>query len=131
MPMLLPDSTDAFLARFYSFADAVIRKIEIVYAEDGTRQVTLWIAARDRDSASQDAWVTACLVVSGVDSLRVSESDRTSLQVLSNGLHLAWFGDTVAIECGSLIDPPTNLEDVLASDLFLIGKRVNWSVGAY
>lgn len=131
MDAITSNSAAAFGARFNGFNDALIRKIEIAYASDGTRSVLALIAAQDAEQPSNDGWSLVSLRVSEVKHFRFCEEAKSSAQVLSNGLHICWFGESVGLEFGDYIDAPESLEDLLSSKLFALGGVLHFSVSDY
>jgi len=131
MDAITSNNAAAFGARFNGFNDALIRKVEIAYASDGTRSVSALIAAHDAEQPSNDGWSLVSLRVSDVKQFRFCEEAKSSAQVLSNGLHVCWFGGSVGLEFGDYIDAPENLEDFLGSKLFALGNVLHFSVSDY
>ena len=131
MDAITSSNAAAFGARFNGFSDALIRKIEIVYASDGTRNVSALIATHDAEQPSNDGWSLVSLRVSDVKHFRFCEEAKSSAQVMSNGLHICWFGGSVGLEFGDYIDAPESLEDLIGSKLFALGSMLHFSVSDY
>lgn len=121
----------AFLERFYSFTDAVLRKVEIAYANDGGRTVKVWVATRDAKAMANDGWVCVRLVVSRVQDFCFADTANTTAAVITNGIHLCWFSGSVGLDFGHFVDPPEDLIELKSSRLFVIGTLASWIVEAY
>lgn len=131
MTPLTQDSTDAFLSRFYSFYDSVIRRIELTYEPDGSRILIVSIAVRDSTQDANEGWVCVNFRLMGVSELGIRERANQTLQVLCNGLHLRWFGPSLGIDFGTLIDPPESMDELRMSDFFAASASASWGVGPY
>ncbi|TWT29647.1 hypothetical protein [Blastopirellula retiformator] len=122
---------DKLLTRFYNFHDGVIRSVTLQYVEGGERTVELLIATRDSMATENESWVAVRILVRQVSSLAICERPRTTLQVLSQGLHLLATGDQVGVEFGGFDDQPDSLDELAASDGFAIGKEMEFRVEPY
>jgi hypothetical protein len=131
MPILNPSSTREFLDRFYSFHDALLRKIEIAYTQDGGRIVTVWIATRDGSEAASNGWVCVRLVISGAKDFCFSDAANTTNAVISNGVYVSWFGAVVGLDFGHFANPPGDLNELKSSKCFVTGSSVDWTIEAY
>lgn len=131
MPTLNQFTSRDFLARFASFSDSLLRRLEIKYEETGQRTVFVWVAARDLKGAQSDSWVCIRFAISSAQDFCFSESARTTAQVISHGIHIGWFGDVVGLDFGHLIDPPKSLKELALSKFFVTGTSVDWSVEPY
>jgi hypothetical protein len=131
MSLLTESATDNFLNRFYSFADSVLRKIEISYSQGGERSVSISIASRDAQQPDNGGWACVQLVVHAVQDFCFADASNTTAQVLSNGIHVCWFRGAVGIDFGHFIDSPIDRNDLLSSKFFAIGATATWTVGPY
>jgi hypothetical protein len=131
MTELTPENTRLFLEEFSSFHDSVLRRIEISYEASMRREIRLCVEARRAGEDKNEGWVRVVLMVEGVADYRLTESARTSAQVLSDGLYLFWFGPVFAMEFGYLPSPPDTLDALKRSDFFITGKGLRWETKPY
>lgn len=131
MPILDKVTTDLFLERFNSFYDAVLRRVEISFLRNGERCVSVWIEAADSQSMEGDQWVCVRLTVSGVKDFCLSQTENSSSNVLSDGIHLSWFDGILGLDLGHFSDAPASIEEQRLSKVFIAGAKIDWSVGAY
>lgn len=121
---------DNVLSRFYRFYDGVIRSITLEYTGK-TRHAEIRVACRDSASTRTEGWVCVRVVVRDIREFSVRERYRTSLQVLSQGIQIRTFGDSVGIEFGGALEPPSTIEDLMLSDAFVVGSEIEFNVGPY
>jgi hypothetical protein len=131
MSTLNQTQTSEFLERFYAFNDAVLRKVEISYAKDGERSVTVWVATRDAKETANDGWVCVRLVISRAQDFCFADAANTTGAVISNGVHICWFGGAIGLDFGHFVDPPDDLAELKSSKYFVTGASVDWTVEAY
>jgi hypothetical protein len=131
MNSLSKSNCSEFLSRFYSFNDGVLREIEVSYMDNGRRNVSALIATRDTKENQNDGWVCVRMVISQVADFCFSENAKSSAQVLSQGIHILWFNDSIGIEFGHFIDCPGSLAELMSSSCFAIGLSLEWAVEPY
>jgi hypothetical protein len=131
MPTLDQTTASEFLERFYSFNDAVLRKVEIYYAKEGDRSVTVWVATRDAKETANDGWVCVRLVISRAQDFCFADAANTTAAVISNGVHISLLPGVVGLDFGHFVDPPDDLAELKSSKFFAIGSSVDWTVEAY
>ena len=100
------DEFERIMARFYGFCDGIIRSLRLQYEADGTRHVELLIASRDAEATENEGWVSVRILVRNAQEFVVREQTNTTLQVLSEGLHIQTIDDGVGIEFGGALEPP-------------------------
>jgi hypothetical protein len=61
----------------------------------------------------------------------VREQPNTTLQVLSEGLHIQPIDEGVGIEFGGALEPPRTKSDMQKSDGFVIGSEIEIEVDPY
>ena len=122
---------DRILARFFGFSDGVVRWIGLRYQDDGSRDVELTLTCRDAESTENEGWVSVRILVRNVEEFTVREQTNTTLQVLSEGLHLQAIDGSVAVEFGGALESPQTKSDLRKSDGFITGKEVQIEVGPY
>lgn len=120
-----------FLNRFYSFNDAVLRTIELSYGSNGKRSVSATMATRDTSETKNDGWVCVRLAISDASDFRFSDTEKSSAQVLSHGVHICWFDRKVAVDFSNFIDEPGDQSEFLTSSFFAIGSDIEWIVEPY
>ena len=131
MPTLNQNTTGEFLARFYSFDDSVLRKLEISYAPGSERSVTVWIATRDAKETKNNGWVCVCLVISQAKDFCFAEASNTTAAVFSHGIHICWFDGIVGLDFSHFADPPDDLAELKSSKFFTTGSSLDWTVEPY
>lgn len=122
---------DRILARFYGFSDGVVRWLRLQYEDDGTRNVELAIACRDAEATENEGWVCVRILVRNAQEFAVREQANTTLQVLSEGLHLQTIDESVGVEFGGALPSPRTESELRQSDGFVIGKEIEIEVGPY
>ena len=122
---------DRILARFYGFSDGVIRWIQLRYQQDGSRAVELTLGCRDAEATENEGWVSVRILVRNVEEFTVREQPNTTLQVLSEGLHLQSIDGSITVEFGGALESPQSKSDLRKSDGFITGKEIELEVGPY
>jgi hypothetical protein len=125
------DNFDQILRRFYGFCDGVIRSIVLRYLDDGTREIEIQIATRDSEATENEGWVCAQLFVKNVREFAIRENAKTTIQVLSQGIHIRKLGDAVGVEFGGAIDMPQSSDAFRSADAFAIGMAIDLDVAPY
>lgn len=121
-----------FLDRFYGFSDSVLRSILISFHEGGTRSMEISIATRDAETIENDGWVCVVLSVGGVSEISLCEhTTRTSIQVISHGIHISKYEKKFGIEFGGAIDAPETIADLRGSDVYVLGGTLSFDVLPY
>ena len=130
MPELTRSNTKAFLERFSSFNDAVIRKVVVTYNAGGTRSVEVIVGCRDNEAAG-DGWVSVRLIVEQVGDFCIADDAKMSAQVISEGVYICWLDGAVGIDFGHLADTPVDLSELRTSRFFVIGNAAMWELYPY
>jgi hypothetical protein len=129
MQQLTKQELRKFLERYCSFEDCLLPKIEIVYEQAASRTVSVWIEAKDWERGN--VWVTVHLWLKGTSDYHFADQANVTAAVLSNGLHVLWLDRNLAIDFGSLLDQPENLDELKTSTMFAIGAVLEWQTEAY
>ena len=127
MQELTKDTLASFLNRFGSFNDGLIRSFECRFGVGGDKQAIVTISAQDRDA--QQGWSNTIVEIQGVCEVTFREGKATC-QVLSSGLAVAWFDETVWCDFSPSIEPDW-IQEFRQSDFYVVGKRFNWRVEPY
>jgi hypothetical protein len=122
---------EEFLNRFWHFNDGVIRSITLNYCKDGSKEATLTIATRDSLTHDDEGWVSVDLVVLQITEMMVQEQVKTTMSVLSQGIHICWLNDVLAIEFGGNCDSPRTMEELRSSSGYITGKELRFEVRPY
>lgn len=131
MTLLNNESVIAFLGRFDSFNDAILRTIEISYAKGGSRRICIYVGTRDTSVPENEGWVTVCLIIDQVSDFCFADVAKETIAVLSAGIHISWFGPLVGIDLGHFVDPPESVEELKTSRVFVTGASIGWTTGPY
>ncbi len=131
MTLKTQDDFERLLNRFYGFSDGVIRGIRLRYQDDGTRNGELEVACRDSEATENGGWVSVRLLIRNVQEFTVRERSDTTLQVLSEGLHIRVANDGVGIEFGGTLEFMELTSDLRKSDAFIVGEEIEIEVGPY
>lgn len=106
MTTLIESDIPAFLDRFNSFNDAVLRELKISYKDNGNLNISVAIATQDVNEKENDGWVCVRLDILNVADFCFSENAKFSNQVLSQGIHILAFSDGIGFDFGfSLMRP--------------------------
>ncbi len=117
-----------FLDRFNSFNDAVVRRVEHRYGASGRRQATLIISAQDQQSEA--GWSNVVLVIDDVSEIAFREGKSTR-QVLSDGLTIAWINGDVWCDLSPYSSEPATVDDFRRSDFYVSGEALTWRTDQY
>lgn len=123
MGKLEVSSVREFLNRFNSFNDAVVRRVEHRYGTSGRRQTTLIISTQDQQPDS--GWSNVVIVIDNVAEIALRE-DRSTRQVLSDGLSIAWFDGAVWCDLSPYSSEPVTVDDFRRSDFYVSGETLTW-----
>ena len=123
MHQLEESSLRQFLDRFNSFNDAVLRRLEHRYSASGRRQATLTISTQDQQSDA--GWSNVVIVIDNVGEITFREVKSTR-QVLSDGLSIAWFDGDVWCDLSPYSSGPITVDDFRRSDFYVSGGSVTW-----
>jgi hypothetical protein len=126
MEPLNKDTLRRFLDRFYSFNDAVIRRLELHYAT-GHNRVAVTLSAQDQQSSQ--GWCNVVLVVEDVSEIAFREGKATC-QVLSSGLVVTWFDENVWCDFSPDLEPETT-DEFRQSDFYVVGRTLSWRAEPY
>jgi hypothetical protein len=127
MKKLEQASVGQFLARFYGFYDGVVREITMNF-ESQAPACEVVVNAQDTESAS--GWSRVVMQVRGCSEFRL-EVGRTTFEVLSSGLQVAWDRGQVFLildaypDDEGLPDTQTNCGYVAGADIFWSAAPVN------
>lgn len=117
-----------FLNRFSTLYDGVLRRIELHYGENGTKQVIVELSTQDVESSS--GWSNLVLNFHEVSEFVCNEGQSTR-QILSDGVSLneqleTWWCDfsPYSSECSSI-------NDLRRSDFYVIARGIRWKVIPY
>ena len=121
-----------FLDRFYQFYDSVFRSISIHFLSDGTQTIDLVVSTRDSLLEDDDeGWVCIVITIEKVKETLISKKPKTSIQVISQGIHLAIYENLVGMEFGGAIDPPSSLDVLRQSEAYILGENILFEVFPY
>ena len=120
-----------FLDRFYQFYDSVFRSISLHFLSDGTQTIDLVVSARDSLLEDDEGWVCIVIAIEKVKETLISKKPKTSIQVLSQGIHLATYENLVGMEFGGAIDPPSSLDVLRQSEAYILGENISFEVFPY
>lgn len=124
------DAIPSFLRSFYGFCDSVIRSIVLIYEENGSRTLELRLSARHSLVKTGHGWVDVDIVLEGISEMVVKEHMRTSMQVVSNGIHVAFFDNEIGLEFGGGVDAPLTLKDLRDSDGYALGSTLAFRIAS-
>ena len=126
------ENIEKFLARFYSFNDAVIVKIDIKFRHLSLPTViNVLLSTRDAESNVENEWVNVSLTVKDVTAFRFMESTKASFQVLSDGIHIAILDESIFIDFGDFDELPTDFNELESSRYFVKGRDFKWVILPY
>jgi len=125
------EDCDRLLERFYGFCDGLIRSIVVRYLDDGTRNLQMEVSTRDCKELENEGWVCVQLTVSNVQDFCIRENAKTTIQVLSEGIHVRRIADTVCIEFGGALETLQSLDSFRSADAFAIGSELDFVIGPY
>ena len=117
-----------FLDRFNSFNDAVVRRVEYRYGASGRPQATLTISTQDQQS--DEGWSNVVVVIENVSEIAFREGKSTR-QVLSDGLIVAWFNGDVWCDLSPYTSEPASVNDFRRSDFYVVGEALSWRIDQY
>lgn len=128
---MVQETYDAILNRFYGFDDGLIRSFRLMYSEDGTKHAEIIVACRDAESSTNENWVAVTVSIRDVSEAKFVEGSHTTLQVLSDGLHICQYDDLVGVEFGGAYETPRTMDELRKSEAFVVGKKVGFEIGPF
>jgi len=128
MPTVQPHTLAAFLDRFLTFNDAVLRRVEHQFLSSGTQRSVVTLSAQDRESAK--GWSNVVVTIEQVSELTLREG-KASCQVLSDGLVIKWFEGVTFLVFSANTPEPETLEQLRQSDFYIAGVSFSWEVGPF
>jgi len=128
MNVLDPLSTRAFLDRFNSFYDAVIRRIEYRFNVPEQRRATLIISTQDQQSDT--GWSNVVIVIGKVSETAFREGNSTR-QILSDGFHITWIDGFAWCDFSPYSSKIDSLDDLRKSDFYVAGESFAWQTEPY
>lgn len=126
--LLTQATVSAFLTRFNSFNDGVLRQVVHRYRRSKLPEALVTISTKDQQA--DIGWSNVVLAVEEVSEILFREGGSTR-QILSDGLHVAWFGDDVWCDLSPYGPEPETMEDFRQSDFYIVGRQLAWRVEAY
>ena len=137
MNVLIPENVEAFLTRFDSLNDGVVRQLEAVfsYIAQPYTTVTVVVSVQDRDiepnKGLNKGWVNLCLTAKHVKELQVYDTCEVTYTVLSGGVHIGFFDRLVFLDFGARADAPRNAQEIRESKFYVAGECVQWEITPY
>jgi hypothetical protein len=119
------------LRRFYEFTDSVLRSISIRFDDDGTQRMDISISVRDAEAIDKHSWVCVVLFVDCISEMSVRDRPRTTIQVISDGIHIAMYDKQIGMEFGGAFEEPKNIEELRDSDVYVLGSTLSFDVFPY
>ena len=95
------------------------------------------IAVTDAEVSENYGWVWVRFEIDDVIELCCTEKDNVTYTVLSEALHIGFFGDGIYLDFGALFDLPVeeeenrSLDDFRRSVFYIAGRKVTWHVEPY
>lgn len=127
-----------FAKRFNHFYDSVIRKFEVTFRFHGSKPTAVVvIAVRDAEGSENHGWVWVRFEIDDVIELCCTEKHNLTYTVLSEALHIGFFGGSTYLDFGTLFDLPEpderhrSLEDFRRSAFYIAGRKVTWHLEPY
>lgn len=115
-------SIGEFLTRFYNFYDGVVRRVSVNFeANPPTCEVV--VDAQDAESAS--GWSRVVMQVRGCSQFRL-EVGRTTFEVLSSGVQVAW-EDGLAFLFLDAYPDDEGLPDTRMNQGYVAGEEILWA----
>ncbi len=122
-------SAPAFLARFESANDGILRTVHYQLAAGGSRS-RLVVELSVQDVEAEGGWSN--LVLSADDVREMSLKDgRASVQVLSGGMSLSWHDGLLYCDLSPYASESTTLEDIRRSGFFFAARECTWEAKPY
>ncbi len=128
MDKLEESAIGGFLDRFNSFNDAIVRRVEHHYCASGQQQATLTLSSQDQQADT--GWSNVVIVVDRVAEILFREGKSTR-QILSDGLNVAWFEGNVWCDLSPYCADPETIDEFRRSDFYISGQVISWRVEPY
>lgn len=127
-----PEEAIAFLERFYQFFDSLVWKIQLeLTSSRRSRNVNIILGARDGSQVTSREWINVQIFLGEVSEYCVKEEEQSQIQVLSNGVKVSPFGETLLIDFDPYTDAPQSVEDIRRSHLYFACKSIKWKILEY
>lgn len=128
MDLLSEQDLPAFLSRFASFDDGVIRKVEHRYGQHGVQRTSVIISVMDQQA--QKGWSNVTLVMDGVSEFVLREG-RTTCVVLSFGVCFRWIDGKIWCLLSPYSFESEFIDDFRRSDFYVVASSIAFSVSKY
>lgn len=119
--VLSPESTGAFLDRFYRFGDSVIQNVTLQY-EPGNRSIKITLLAMDADSGGK--WSVVRIDLDHVSEWVLREVNSTCEVIYE--VSIAWKEDLVWCDFSPSIMEASLESEFRASDFYVVCKSLRW-----
>lgn len=125
MKLLKPEQLNSWTQRFISFNDAVLKAWCVEYTPTST---ILDIRLETQDIESPSGWSQVKFRLFDVFSMKYADGPKATYQVLSNGLHILFESDQIALEFGNFIDSPESFSELVLSPCHVVAEKLEWGV---
>lgn len=123
MTKLSPESRSDLMHRFYDFYDAVVCDVEIrLRGESPACQIVVQSQDREADSG----WSTVTFDVHRPSEFRF-ELGRTTFEVLSSGIQIAWRAGSIYLVLDAYPDDDGELPDLRTNSAYVAGAECLWA----
>ena len=120
------EMTAELLERFYQFYDGVVCSVCLELRAEPTQCVVV-VQAQDRHSAS--GWSRVRFVVQAVSEFRF-QLGKGTFEVLSGGVQLGWFGDSICVVFDAYPDDGPQMPDLRTNAAYVIGATCDVEISA-
>lgn len=121
-----------FLERFYQFYDALVWKIDVEMGSSRqSRCASIVVGTRDQSQTGDSEWVNVRMCFKDVSEFCINEEANSQIQVLSDGIRIVQFGQSLIVDFDPYTDVPEGIEDIRRSHLYFACVSIEWEVSEY
>ncbi len=127
--ILHQDGLEDFLSRFASFNDGIVRNVAFGF-HSAVAGSTIAITLSVKDSRDGNGWSNLLLTASDVEEV-VFREVRSTVQILSDGIHIGWFDGLIYCDLCPFSPPPESPDEVRKSSFYFFARAVSYEVRPY
>jgi hypothetical protein len=128
MTVLDKETLPDFLDRFQSLNDAIIRLLEYHLPKTGGKRLTVTLSTQDSDG--DGGWSNVRMTFDAVSELNLRDGNF-ALQVLSDGLSVAWIDNLLWCDFSPYAPEPASVDEYRRSNFSVAATTCTWQVEPY
>ena len=110
--------------RFNNFQDSILQEVSVKYLKNGSKIALVKLYTKDCSNKINDTWITVEIEILNLLSYKILEEILTTHQIISNGLSVLEYKDSIILEMGDLADDVNDISDLEFSNFYFVGKNI-------